>query len=152
MFEVKVTFEAGDTLKALVSGLFQPTVMNQEKPSPEPLPIDLEPAQGPKPAEEKPAAPKPASAKPIEEKPSAGSSFADMDNDAKLEAIKTEVTKQTKNRKGADVKWMLAQFNAASVSKTQPLDPKDYDAFYDAITRYGKGEALTDIFPENDLA
>lgn len=146
MFEVKVTFEAGDTLKALVSGLFQPTVMNQEKPSPEPLPI------APKPAEEKPAAPKPAPAKPIEEKPSAGSSFADMDNDAKLEAIKTEVTKQTKNRKGADVKWMLAQFDAASVSKTQPLDPKDYDAFYDAITRYGKGEALTDIFPENDLA
>lgn len=152
MFEVKVTFEAGDTLKALVSGLFQPAVMNQEKPSPEPLPIAPEPAPAPKPAEEKPAAPKPASAKPIEEKPSAGSSFADMDNDAKLEAIKTEVTKQTKNRKGADVKWMLAQFNAASVSKTQPLDPKDYDAFYDAITRYGKGEALTDIFPENDLA
>jgi hypothetical protein len=151
MFEVKVTFEAGESIRALVSGLFQPTVMKQleEKPSPEPQPI----APTPKPAVPKPApAPKPASAKPIEEKPSVGSSFADMDNDAKLEAIKTEVTKQTKNRKGADVKWMLAQFDAASVSKTQPLDPKDYDAFYDAITRYGKGEALTDIFPENDLA
>ena len=78
-----------------------------------------------------------------------GSSFADLDDEAKLEAIKAEVTRHTKNRKGADIKWMLAQFNASSVSKIDPIDPKDYDAFYNAIMRYGAGEALTDIFPSD---
>lgn len=107
-----------------------------------------------KPAEEKKTRTR-GSSKPVEDKATEtkkdAPAFADLDDDAKLEAIKAEVTKQTKNKKGADVKWMLAQFNAASVSKAEPLEPEDYDAFYDAITRYGKGEALTDIFPEEDL-
>ena len=61
------------------------------------------------------------------------------------------MTKLTKNRKGADVKWILGQFDAASVSKTNPLSPESYDDFYAALTRYGNGEALTDIFPEEEL-
>lgn len=90
--------------------------------------------------------------KPATEKPKAESkpkvdAFADMDDDAKLEAIKTEVTRQTKNKKGADVKFMLAQFDAGRASE---LAPENYDAFYDAIVRYGKGEKVEEIFPGDE--
>lgn len=141
MFELKVTFEAGESIKALVSGLITPTL----KVEPKVETPKKEIADQPK--EEKPKTPKvekpKSEPKPQKEAPA----FADLDDDAKLEAIKAEVTKQTKNKKGADIKWMLAQFNASSVSKIEPLEPEDYDAFFDAITRYGKGDALTDIFP-----
>ena len=69
-----------------------------------------------------------------------------MDDDAKLEAIKTEVTKHTKKGKSADIKFLLANFDAGRASE---LATEDYDAFFDAITRYGKGENVDKIFPSN---
>lgn len=69
----------------------------------------------------------------------------DMDNDTKLEALKAEVTKHTKRGKSADIKFLLAHFEAGRASE---LSPEDY-AFFDAVTRYGKGESVETIFPEN---
>lgn len=88
----------------------------------------------------RPAASKPAAAA---EKPA----FSDLDDDAKLEAIKAEVTKHTKKGKSADIKFLLANFDAGRASE---LATEQYDAFFDAITRYGAGEAATDIFPALD--
>lgn len=73
--------------------------------------------------------------------------FSDLDDDAKLEAIKAEVTKHTKKGKSADIKFLLANFDAGRASE---LSTEQYDAFFDAITRYGAGEAATDIFPALD--
>ena len=70
----------------------------------------------------------------------------EMDDDAKLEAIKAEVTKHTKKGKSADIKFLLAQFEAGRASE---LAPEDYDTFFDAITRYGKGESVDNIFPSD---
>ena len=146
---VKVTVDLGEKTVALLTGGM---VGNNLTPKVEPKPAAPKEEVAEKPAEEKKTRTR--SSKPVEDKATETNkdapAFADLDDDAKLEAIKAEVTKQTKNKKGADVKWMLAQFNAASVSKAEPLEPEDYDAFYDAITRYGKGEALTDIFPSDD--
>lgn len=89
---------------------------------------------------QRPAASKPAAAA---EKPA----FSDLDDDAKLEAIKAEVTKHTKKGKSADIKFLLANFDAGRASE---LATEQYDAFFDAITRYGAGEAATDIFPALD--
>lgn len=89
---------------------------------------------------QRPAASKPAAAA---EKPA----FLDLDDDAKLEAIKAEVTKHTKKGKSADIKFLLANFDAGRASE---LSTEQYDAFFDAITRYGAGEAATDIFPALD--
>ena len=89
---------------------------------------------------QRPAASKPAAAA---EKPA----FSDLDDDAKLEAIKAEVTKHTKKGKSADIKFLLANFDAGRASE---LSTEQYDAFFDAITRYGAGEAATDISPALD--
>ena len=89
---------------------------------------------------QRPAASKPAAAA---EKPA----FSDLDDDAKLEAIKAEVTKHTKKGKSADIKFLLANFDAGRASE---LSTEQYDAFFDAIPRYGAGEAATDIFPALD--
>lgn len=72
--------------------------------------------------------------------------WGDMDDGAKLEAIKTEVTKHTKKGKSADIKFLLSQFDAGRASE---LSPEDYDAFFDAIIRYGKGESVEKIFSGN---
>ena len=70
----------------------------------------------------------------------------EMDDDAKLEAIKAEVTKHTKKGKSADIKFLLSNFDAGRASE---LAPEDYDAFFDAITRYGKGESVETLFPSD---
>lgn len=146
--ELKVTgtvfVEVGPQTMALLTGGTLAKAQPKEEVAEKPAEEKKTRTRGSKPVEDKATETKKGTTAPA---------FADMDDDAKLEAIKAEVTKQTKNKKGADVKWMLAQFNAASVSKAEPLEPEDYDAFYDAIIRYGKGEALTDIFPgdDNDL-
>lgn len=144
MFEVKVTFEAGETLKALMSGFMRPVVI--EKPVAVEKPIAAEKTV----TVEKPVAvEKPVTTqKAVVEKPAPKGkpSFEELDDAAKLEAIKAEVTKQTKNKKGADIKFMLAQFDANRASE---LAPEHYNDFYAAILRYGKGEAVTDIFPED---
>lgn len=132
MFEVKVTFEAGETLKALMSGFMQPVVIEKPVVAEKPAAVE-KPVTTQKAVVEKPA-------------PKGKASFEELDDAAKLEAIKAEVTKQTKNKKGADIKFMLAQFDANRASE---LAPEHYNDFYAAILRYGKGEAVTDIFPED---
>ena len=155
MFNVTVTFEAGESFKALLFGLMKPVIPVESMPEKELKPtVPVKPTESVK--TEKPAVPEKtaAPAKPEKTAASAKSAepeFSELDDDVKLEKIKAEVTKLTKNRKGADVKWILGQFDAASVSKTNPLSPESYDDFYEALTRYGKGEALTDIFPEEEL-
>ena len=76
MFEVKVTFEAGETLKALMSGFMQPVAIEKpvavEKPVTTPKAVVEKPVTTPKAAVEKPQAPK---GKP---------SFEELDDDAKL--------------------------------------------------------------------
>lgn len=155
MFNVTVTFEAGESFKALLFGLMKPVIPVESMPEKELKPtVPVKPTESVK--TEKPAVPEKtvAPAKPEKTAASAKSAepeFSELDDNAKLEKIKAEVTKLTKNRKGADVKWILGQFDAASVSKTNPLSPESYDDFYEALTRYRKGEALTDIFPEEEL-
>ncbi len=68
--------------------------------------------------------------------------FDDLDDDAKLEAIKTEVTKHTKKGKSADIKALLTHFDAGRASE---LAPEQYGDFYNAILRYGKGESVAAI-------
>lgn len=80
--------------------------------------------------------------------PEGETSFADLDGDAKLEKIKSTVTKYTKVGKSADIKFMLAQFEAGRASE---LAVADYDAFFAALQRYGAGEKPDEIFA-SDLA
>lgn len=86
-----------------------------------------------------------AAAKPKKEDPAP---FEDLDDETKLSEIQAQVTKGTKKGKSADIKFLLSNFDAKRASE---LSPDQYDAFYDAITRYHKGEEVTDIFPEEDL-
>jgi len=75
--------------------------------------------------------------------------FDELDDDARLEAIKTEVTKHTKKGKSADIKALLTHFDAGRASE---LSPDVYNDFYQAIKRYGAGESIEAITGENDLA
>lgn len=68
--------------------------------------------------------------------------FESLDDDAKLEAIKAEVTKHTKKGKSADIKALLAGFDANRASE---LEADNYNAFFDAVKRYGAGESVEDI-------
>lgn len=81
------------------------------------------------------------------EKAATVNGWDDMDDDAKLEAIKSEVTKHTKKGKSADIKFLLANFDAGRASE---LATEDYDAFFAAITRYGNGETVETIFPGDE--
>jgi len=74
--------------------------------------------------------------------------FGDMKPEDQLEAIKAAVSKHVKKGKSADIKFMLAHFDA---NKASEMDPKHYGAFYEALERYGKGEKPTELFPEEDL-
>lgn len=147
MFEVKVTVDLGEKTVALLTGGI--AIANTVKESI---------AEAPK---EETAAPKAEAIKAEPEKPTrtrrtkeqiaaeeaqTANGWDEMDDDAKLEAIKAEVTKHTKKGKSADIKFLLAQFEAGRASE---LAPEDYDAFFDAITRYGKGESVDKIFPSD---
>ncbi|MDL1914137.1 MAG: hypothetical protein FDW93_06420 [Bergeyella sp.] len=68
--------------------------------------------------------------------------FASLDDDARLEAIKTEVTQHTKKGKSADIKALLNSFDAGRASE---LSPEDYEGFYNAVKRYGAGESVESI-------
>lgn len=57
----------------------------------------------------------------------------------KFEYIKDEVTKHLKRGKSADIKHLLSLFKANCISE---LAHKDYDAFYDVIKQYGRGEII----------
>jgi len=68
--------------------------------------------------------------------------FGELDADAQLEAIKAKVTQNTKKGKSADVKTLLAFFDAGRASE---LTEEQYQDFFDMITRYGAGESADDI-------
>lgn len=146
---VNVTVELGpQTLALLTGGMAAPAPdfnTAKEKVIPAKAAVE-EPKEEKKPAAPKAEAPK-APAKPKKDEPTP---FEEMDDEAKLDTIKAEVTKHTKKGKSADIKFILSNFEAGRASE---LDPDNYAAFYNAIVRYGKGEDLADIFPgeEEDL-
>lgn len=154
MFEVKVTVDLGEKTLALLTGgiaiansakVKEPKV---EAPKEEPAPKPEAPkADTAKTEAEKPTRTRRAKEQIAAEEEKTANGFADMDDDAKLEAIKTEVTKHTKKGKSADIKFLLSNFDAGRASE---LAPEDYDAFFDAITRYGKGESVEKIFPGDE--
>lgn len=78
----------------------------------------------------------------------AATDFATLSDEDKISALRTKVAMHTKKGKSADIRFMLAQFDARTVSQDEPLKPEDYDAFNEALERYGAGESVTDIFPE----
>lgn len=103
-------------------------------------------AAAPKPAA-KAAAPAPKAATPAP-KPAAAPAdvaFEDLDDAAKLEALKAAVTKHTKKGKSKDIKLLLSPY---AVERVSDLQAEDFDGFYDVITRYTDGETVGDIFPE----
>lgn len=153
--KVNVTLDLGTATVALLNGLVKGFSAPVMAASPEAKEAVREVVKEQTKVEEKPAATaspaKPAAtAKPAPApKPAAPAkpAFADMNDDDKLETLKAEVTRHVKNKKGSDIKFMLAQFDAGRASD---LSPESYDAFYDAIQRYGKGESLSDIFPADE--
>lgn len=74
--------------------------------------------------------------------------FASLSDEDKIDVLRTKVASHTKKGKSADIRFMLAQFDASTVSQNNPLKPEDYNAFNEALDRYGAGESVTDIFPE----
>ena len=132
--EIKVTVELGPQTQALFNGFN--TAKAVETPKAEVAPQ----AEKPKPTRTRATAPK---AEPVQdEAPKKSESFEDLDDDAKLEAIKAEVTKHTKKGKSADIKALLGGFDANRASE---LSADDYDAFFNAVKRYGAGESVDDI-------
>ena len=75
----------------------------------------------------------------VEEKPEAAPEFSDLDADAQLEAIKAEVTRHTKKGKSADVKAMLAYFDAGRASE---LAEDQYEDFYNMVKEYAAGKSV----------
>lgn len=150
---VKVTVDLGEKTVALLTGGM---VVNAPTPKVEPKAEALKEET----AAPKPEAPKADVSKTEPEKRTrrtkeqiaaeeaqTANGWDEMDDDAKLEAIKAEVTKHTKKGKSADIKFLLSNFDAGRASE---LAPEDYDAFFDAITRYGKGESVEKIFPGDE--
>lgn len=136
-FQVKHIVELGPQTAALLATLTGGTAKESKQPvESKPVPKAEKPV-----LEEKPKAPK-APAKPAAE------DFDALDDDAKLEAIKTEVTKHTKKGKSADIKALLTHFDAGRASE---LAVEQYGEFYQAIKRYGAGETVEAI-TENELA
>jgi hypothetical protein len=142
--EIKVTVELGPQTFALINGFSASTTKTAVTEEVAPL---VEKPKQPRtratakvePVQEE--APKEVAA-PVEEAPTKSETFADLDDDAKLDAIKAEVTKHTKKGKSADIKALLGGFDANRASE---LAPEDYDAFYDGVKRYGAGESVDDI-------
>jgi hypothetical protein len=129
--KVNVSVELGPSTLALFSnGLFASGKARVIEPKAEEPPVKEEPVKREAPKKEEPAA------------------FGDMKPEDQLEAIKAAVSKHVKKGKSADIKFMLAHFDASRASE---LDPKHYGAFYEALGRYGKGEKPAELFPEEDL-
>lgn len=151
--KVNVTLDLGTATAALLNGLVKgfsaPVIAASTEVKETEAKVEEKPAAPASPA--KPAAtakPAPAPKPAASTRPAfAKTAFADMNDDDKLETLKAEVTRHVKNKKGSDIKFMLAQFDAGRASD---LSPESYDAFYDAIQRYGKGESLSDIFPADE--
>lgn len=151
---VNVTVDLGDRTMSLLSGVMATnkaliettnTVNNVLKKY-EDAPKAVEAAPAPKPEPEKPVRTRRTKEQIAADEARTADSWDGLDDDAKLEAIKAEVTKHTKKGKSADIKALLSQFDARRASE---LNPDDYDAFFDAITRYGEGESVEAIFPDD---
>lgn len=65
-----------------------------------------------------------------------------QDADEQLATVQAEVTKHSKKGKTADIKKLLAIFDAPKVSE---LDPSTYGEFYGLVLRFGAGESADDI-------
>ena len=144
MFELKVTVDLGERTLALLNGGI--AIANSHEvvnPVTEAL---KEETAAPKPEAPKQTRSRRTKEQIAEEEAQTANGWDGMDDDAKLEAIKAEVTKHTKKGKSADIKFLLSNFDAGRASE---LAPEDYDAFFDAITRYGKGESVEKIFPSD---
>lgn len=147
---VKVTVDLGEKTVALLTG---GVVVNTSTPKVEPKAEALKEEPAPKSeapkadTAEKSTRTRRTKEQIAAEEAQTANGWDDMDDDAKLEAIKAEVTKHTKKGKSADIKFLLSNFDAGRASE---LAPEDYDAFYDAITRYGKGESVEKIFPGDE--
>lgn len=130
MFEVKVIVELGEKTLTALSGVIANSAKIKEPPSVE---------------DAKPESPKTGSKKNTRrtkeqiaaEKAQTLNGWDGIDDEAKLEAIKSEVTKHVKKGKSSDIKALLSIFDADRVSE---LNPMDYDAFFDTIIRYGEDE------------
>lgn len=85
---------------------------------------------------------------PKPEDDAASTDFASLSDEDKIDVLRTKVASHTKKGKSADIRFMLAQFDASTVSQNNPLKPEDYNAFNEALDRYSAGESVTDIFPE----
>lgn len=157
MFEVKVTVDLGERTVALLTGIMSSKVSNAVEVKPtevkptEVKPTEAKPIEVQKPVEvenptQKPAEPAKRRTKDqvAAEREETQIKWDGMDDDDRLEAIKTEVTRHTKKGKSADIKFLLAQFDAGRASE---LSTKDYEPFYNAVLRYGAGEKVDQIFP-----
>lgn len=158
---VKVTVDLGDKTLALVNGAFAANAAVEqasnavtsvlekcaEAPAVSVKEEDLDTAKAEKPTRTRRTKEQIAADEGKAEKkadaPEGTPSFEKLDGDAKLEKIKSTVTKYTKEGKSADIKFMLAQFEAGRASE---LAIADYDAFFAALERYGAGESLDEIF------
>ena len=161
MFNVTVTFEAGESFKALLFGLMKPVIPVESMPEKELKPtVPVKPTESVK--TEKPAVPEKtaAPAKPEKtaasaktEKPAASAKsaepeFSELDDDVKLEKIKAEVTKLTKNRKGADVKWILGQLTLRVFLKQILFPRKAMTTFTRPLRGMEKERRLPIYFPK----
>lgn len=153
---VKVTVDLGEKTVALLTGgrmADAPTPMVYPMPEEPKEPLPMVDPEGKTPEEEpaRKAEPEKSTRRTKEQIASdearTANGWDEMDDDARLEAIKTEVTKHTKKGKSADIKFLLSKFDAGRASE---LAPEDYDAFFDAIARYGKGESVEKIFTGNE--
>ena len=148
---VNVMVDLGQQTAALLVGCL---AMVKSVPGEAPAAVEAKPetqkaAPAPKEEPEKPTRTRRTKEQIAADEAATANGWDDMDDDAKLEAIKSEVTKHTKKAKSADIKFMLANFEAGRASE---LNPADYDAFMKALARYGNGESVEDIFPgDNDL-
>lgn len=146
---VRVTVDLGEKTVALLSGSMvvnSPVAKSVNFEEGKAKEIEAAKVDTVKTEIEKPARTRRTKEQIAEDEAQTANGWDDMDDDAKLEAIKTEVTKHTKKGKSADIKFLLANFDAGRASE---LATEDYDAFFDAITRYGKGENVDKIFPSN---
>lgn len=152
--EIKVTVELGEKTVALLNNLTGSVVkattqepVNEGKTEAKPEPAA--PTRKRRTAAEIEADKKAAEVKQepeVEEKPApepeAAPEFSDLDADAQLEAIKAEVTRHTKKGKSADVKAMLAYFDAGRASE---LAEDQYEDFYNMVKEYAAGKSVNDL-------
>jgi hypothetical protein len=144
MFEIKLTVDLGDKTISLVNGIIAIAKGAEEAPKANqnaPV-IELNVKASP----ERSAKLSGSSQKEIVSgSTEKDSSWEHLDDDVRLDAIRDQVTKNTSKGKSADVVSLLSHFDAKRASE---LAPEDYDAFYSAIIRYGRGESIEQIFSE----